>query len=406
MPARGRRRCWRPPPAAASTSAALADRTADRIAAVDGFVATPTAATAGRRPRSTTCAWRRSTCWPAEGRGARRSRPRCGTWASPTAWWQRASRPTRRHRRSTSTTTPASRADRLVGAADVTGGGEGMVVKPLDAIATGAHGLVQPAVKCRGPEYLRIIYGPEYRSPANLERLRQRDLGSKRSLALREFALGVEALERFVAGEPLHRCTSASSACSPSRASPSTPGSDRPRSSGPGRGPRAPPQRLRAGRSAGHAHQVLPGVDPAVAQAGDVRAGTRTTATPAGHGRCASGSSMRLSRASRSSARSSSMPTRAGPVLAVVLLDVLEQHDVLALVEHLVEEVAQRARLLGERHQEVVPQSLVQQRPFDDLGVAADVVVAARHDARHRSRGHVAEEAAPRPRRARRPARR
>jgi protein phosphatase len=65
--------------------------------------------------------------------------------------------------------------------------------------------LVQPGVKCRGPEYLRIIYGPEYRSPANLERLRQRDLGRKRSLARREFALGVEALERFVACEPLHR---------------------------------------------------------------------------------------------------------------------------------------------------------------------------------------------------------
>jgi protein phosphatase len=87
----------------------------------------------------------------------------------------------------------------------VIGGGEGMVVKPLDAIVTGAHGLVQPGVKCRGPEYLRIIYGPEYRSPANLERLRQRDLGRKRSLARREFALGVEALERFVACEPLHR---------------------------------------------------------------------------------------------------------------------------------------------------------------------------------------------------------
>ena len=95
----------------------------------------------------------------------------------------------------------------------MTGGGEGMVVKPLDAIATGAHGLVQPGVKCRGPEYLRIIYGPEYRRPANLERLRQRDLGRKRSLARRVRA-GVEALERFVAGEPLHRCTSAPSACS------------------------------------------------------------------------------------------------------------------------------------------------------------------------------------------------
>jgi protein phosphatase len=84
-------------------------------------------------------------------------------------------------------------------------GGEGMVVKPLDFIARGKRGLVQPAVKCRGPEYLRIIYGPEYRFADNLSRLRQRGLGAKRSLALREFALGVEALERFVRHEPLRR---------------------------------------------------------------------------------------------------------------------------------------------------------------------------------------------------------
>jgi protein phosphatase len=84
-------------------------------------------------------------------------------------------------------------------------GGEGMVVKPLPFVATGSRGLVQPAVKCRGREYLRIIYGPEYTLPANLTRLRQRGLHAKRSLALREFALGVEALERFVRREPLRR---------------------------------------------------------------------------------------------------------------------------------------------------------------------------------------------------------
>jgi protein phosphatase len=90
-----------------------------------------------------------------------------------------------------------------------TRGGEGMVVKPLDFIARGRRGLVQPAVKCRGPEYLRIIYGPEYLLPGNLERLRNRSVSSKRSLALREFALGIEALERFVCHEPLrgvHEC--------------------------------------------------------------------------------------------------------------------------------------------------------------------------------------------------------
>jgi len=84
-------------------------------------------------------------------------------------------------------------------------GGEGMVVKPLEFIASGSRGLVQPAVKCRGREYLRIIYGPEYTLPENLERLRSRGLGRKRSLASREFALGIESLERFVKLEPLRR---------------------------------------------------------------------------------------------------------------------------------------------------------------------------------------------------------
>jgi predicted kinase/8-oxo-dGTP pyrophosphatase MutT (NUDIX family)/diadenosine tetraphosphatase ApaH/serine/threonine PP2A family protein phosphatase len=85
------------------------------------------------------------------------------------------------------------------------GGGEGMVVKPLEFVVRGKRGLVQPAVKCRGPEYLRIIYGPEYDAPANLARLRSRGLAAKRSLALREFALGIESLERFVRREPLRR---------------------------------------------------------------------------------------------------------------------------------------------------------------------------------------------------------
>lgn len=84
-------------------------------------------------------------------------------------------------------------------------GGEGMVVKPFDFITRGPRGLVQAAVKCRGREYLRIIYGPEYALSENLERLRGRGLSTKRSLALREFALGIEALERFVRKEPLRR---------------------------------------------------------------------------------------------------------------------------------------------------------------------------------------------------------
>lgn len=84
-------------------------------------------------------------------------------------------------------------------------GAEGMVVKPLAFVTLGPKGLVQPAIKCRGREYLRIIYGPEYTAPEHLDRLRERGLGPKRSLALREFALGVEALERSVRQEPFRR---------------------------------------------------------------------------------------------------------------------------------------------------------------------------------------------------------
>jgi len=86
-----------------------------------------------------------------------------------------------------------------------TAGGEGMVVKPVNVVEHGPKGLVQPGIKCRSREYLRIIYGPEYTASANLERLRSRGLGLKRSLAVREFSLGIEALHRFVEDEPLYR---------------------------------------------------------------------------------------------------------------------------------------------------------------------------------------------------------
>lgn len=84
-------------------------------------------------------------------------------------------------------------------------GGEGIVIKPLAGIVQSQHGLVQPALKCRGREYLRIIYGPEYTMPEMMARLRSRNVQLKRSLALREFALGIEALERFVQRDPLYR---------------------------------------------------------------------------------------------------------------------------------------------------------------------------------------------------------
>ena len=82
-------------------------------------------------------------------------------------------------------------------------GSEGMVVKPEDFVARTERGVAAPALKCRGSEYLRIIYGPEYTAPDQLERLRRRDTGRKTTLALREFALGIEALEQFVARAPL-----------------------------------------------------------------------------------------------------------------------------------------------------------------------------------------------------------
>jgi protein phosphatase len=84
-------------------------------------------------------------------------------------------------------------------------GGEGMVVKPLDFVSRHGRSLLQPALKCRGREYLRIIYGPDYTLQENIQRLRSRGVGAKRSLALREFALGIEALERFVNRDGLWR---------------------------------------------------------------------------------------------------------------------------------------------------------------------------------------------------------
>jgi predicted kinase len=109
-------------------------------------------------------------------------------------------------RRLVDTGDPTSVADGVAWWTGLTGaGGEGMVVKPAAGLVRGARGVAQPGVKVRGREYLRIIYGPDYTEPASLARLRDRHLGRKRSLALREYALGIEALERAAAGEPLWR---------------------------------------------------------------------------------------------------------------------------------------------------------------------------------------------------------
>ncbi|WP_448642303.1 polynucleotide kinase-phosphatase [Geodermatophilus sp. URMC 63] len=84
-------------------------------------------------------------------------------------------------------------------------GGEGVVVKPAANLTHGRRGVVQPGLKVRGREYLRLVYGPDYTEPQHLERLRERSLGRKRGLALREYALGMEGLERLARGEPLWR---------------------------------------------------------------------------------------------------------------------------------------------------------------------------------------------------------
>ena len=112
----------------------------------------------------------------------------------------------RTQRQDVDTTDPDSVAAATGWWEELTGaGGEGMVVKPYANVSRGRRGLVQPGIKVRGREYLRIIYGADYTEPANMQQLRQRALGRKRSLALREYALGLEALDRVARGEPLWR---------------------------------------------------------------------------------------------------------------------------------------------------------------------------------------------------------
>ena len=103
-------------------------------------------------------------------------------------------------------TDPASEAAATAWWEEITAaGGEGMVVKPAANLARGRRGYVQPGLKVRGREYLRLVYGPDYTEPRHLDRLRERSLGRKRGLAVREYALGQEGLERLARGEPLWR---------------------------------------------------------------------------------------------------------------------------------------------------------------------------------------------------------
>ena len=165
----------------------------------------PIAPTAGRRRGWRACASRRSTCSPAR---VKTYLDRPHTWHMEELSRLAAVDPLflATAYREVALDDPDACAAATDWWLELTGkGGEGMVVKPLDFVARGAKELLQPAVKCRGREYLRIIYGPDYTEPEHLARLKKRGLGAKRALALREFALGVESLERFVAREPLWR---------------------------------------------------------------------------------------------------------------------------------------------------------------------------------------------------------
>ncbi|WP_299746779.1 hypothetical protein [uncultured Tateyamaria sp.] len=84
-------------------------------------------------------------------------------------------------------------------------GGEGLAFKPDAFTLRGDKGLIQPAMKVRGRDYLRIICSPDYDQPKNIERLRQRGLRRKFSLAEQEFKLGFEGLHRFVEALPLSK---------------------------------------------------------------------------------------------------------------------------------------------------------------------------------------------------------
>lgn len=89
-------------------------------------------------------------------------------------------------------------------------GHEGIVIKPEHYIPRSKGKLLQPAIKVRGSKYLKIIYGMDYLQPENLQRLKKRNTGKKQKLALKEFALGIEGITRFVNGESIervHECT-------------------------------------------------------------------------------------------------------------------------------------------------------------------------------------------------------
>lgn len=84
-------------------------------------------------------------------------------------------------------------------------GHEGIVIKPEDFIPRYKGRLIQPAIKVRGRKYLNIIYGMDYLHPENIARLKKRNTGKKQKNALKEFALGLEGIKRFVERDSMER---------------------------------------------------------------------------------------------------------------------------------------------------------------------------------------------------------
>lgn len=79
--------------------------------------------------------------------------------------------------------------------------GEGMVFKPdfTDTLLTNGTP-IQPALKVRGQNYLRLIYGFDYLEPENFKQLVQRDIKRKRRLALQENAVSRRILMSYFKG--------------------------------------------------------------------------------------------------------------------------------------------------------------------------------------------------------------
>ena len=83
-------------------------------------------------------------------------------------------------------------------------GAEGMVVKPLDWSLTAARGWCNQRSRSAAASTCGSSTARNTRGRSTWTACAG-GLGLKRSLAVREFALGVEALERFVRREPLRR---------------------------------------------------------------------------------------------------------------------------------------------------------------------------------------------------------